>query len=41
MANAQELQKTILQAPSGLTLAELLAHHPDLARRTAQRTKCQ
>ena len=28
---------TIRQSPHGLTLAELLAHHPKLARRTAQR----
>jgi DNA-binding IclR family transcriptional regulator len=41
MSNAEELQKTILQAPSGLTLAELLAHHPNLARRTAQRLLSQ
>lgn len=41
MSNAEELQKTILQAPSGLTLAELLAQHPNMARRTAQRLLSQ
>ena len=29
--------KSIQEAPDGLTLAELLAQHPDMARRTAQR----
>lgn len=35
------LRTTIAGYPSGLTLAELLAHHPAIARRTAQRLLAQ
>jgi hypothetical protein len=37
MPYAKELQKIILQSPSGLTLAEVLVLCPQLARRTAPR----
>ena len=37
MSTAAELLATLLRHPAGLTLAELLAFHPALARRTAQR----
>lgn len=37
MSAATELLKSIREAAAGLTLAELLARHPDVARRTAQR----
>lgn len=37
MSSVSNLQKSIQEAAAGLTLAELLAQHPDLARRTAQR----
>lgn len=38
MTTAIDLAQTIeASSPTGLTLAELLAHHPDVARRTAQR----
>jgi hypothetical protein len=37
MTTAADLAKTIENSSAGLTLAELLAHHPDVARRTAQR----
>src|SRR3990167_8816319 len=38
MTTAIDLAHTIEAfSPTGLTLAELLAHHPDVARRTAQR----
>jgi len=37
MSSATELLKSIQEASAGVTLAELLAQHPDLARRTAQR----
>lgn len=37
MPNAQELKKLILESSSGLTLAEILARRPQLARRTVQR----
>ncbi len=37
MSSATDLLQSIQQSPSGLTLAELLAQHPDAARRTAQR----
>ena len=32
-----DLIHTLQQTPSGLTLAELLTQHPQVARRTAQR----
>ena len=35
--NRADLLQTVLDTPSGLTLAELLARHPAVARRTAQR----
>lgn len=41
MSNAKDLQTAIAQSPSGLTLAELLAQHPQVARRTAQRLLSQ
>jgi len=37
MSTAIELLASIRKAPGGLMLAELLAQHPDVARRTAQR----
>lgn len=38
MTTAIDLAQTIeASSPTGLTLTELLAHHPDVARRTAQR----
>lgn len=37
MTSATEILKSIKEASAGVTLAELLAQHPDLARRTAQR----
>ncbi len=37
MSSATELLKSIQDAAADVTLAELLAQHPDLARRTAQR----
>ena len=37
MTTAIDLAHTIEASPTGLTLAELLARHPDVARRTAQR----
>ncbi|MBV8658395.1 MAG: Fic family protein [Burkholderiales bacterium] len=37
MSSATDLLKSIQQAPNGLTLADLLARHPGIARRTAQR----
>jgi Fic family protein len=37
MPTAFDLLKTIQNTPGGLTLTELLAEHPDVARRTAQR----
>lgn len=37
MSAAADLVRTIQNAPVGLTLAELLAQHPAVARRTAQR----
>jgi fido (protein-threonine AMPylation protein) len=37
MATATDLIDTILASPAGLTLAELLARRPQVARRTAQR----
>lgn len=37
MTAVTELLKSIQQASAGLTLAELLTRHPDVARRTAQR----
>lgn len=37
MPTAADLSRSIQNAPVGLTLSELLAQHPDVARRTAQR----
>ncbi len=37
MAPSTDLTATIRAHPAGLTLAELLARHPQVARRTAQR----
>ena len=37
MSTIQALQRTVQQSSSGLTLAELLVRHPDVARRSAQR----
>ncbi len=37
MSTINELQQSIHATPAGLTLAELLARHPQVARRTAQR----
>lgn len=37
MSSIAELLKSIQDYPAGLTLAELLVRHPDVARRTAQR----
>jgi Fic family protein len=37
MSTTTDLQQTIQGAPTGLSLAELLAHHPQITRRTAQR----
>ena len=37
MSHARDLRQSIQASPHGLTLAELLALHPQLARRTAQR----
>lgn len=37
MSKVEELQKVIVESPSGLTLAEILVQRPQLARRTAQR----
>jgi len=37
MSTVTELLKSIQESAAGLTLAELLARHPDVARRTAQR----
>lgn len=37
MSTIDELQQSIQASPAGLTLAELLARHPQVARRTAQR----
>ncbi|SPK77235.1 Fic family protein (plasmid) [Cupriavidus taiwanensis] len=37
MSTAHPLLQSIRKAPAGLTLSELLAAHPDVARRTAQR----
>lgn len=37
MSSPQDLLQSIQESPPGLTLAELLARHPDVARRTAQR----
>ena len=37
MSSAAELLKSILESAAGLTLAELLARHPAVPRRTAQR----
>lgn len=37
MSTIDELQQSIQESPAGLTLAELLARHPQVARRTAQR----
>ena len=37
MPSTTDVLKSILAFQSGLTLAELLARHPDMARRTAQR----
>jgi len=37
MSSTTELLDSIQASPSGLTLAELLTRHPDIARRTAQR----
>ncbi len=41
MPNLEALKETILESASGLTLAEILAQHPHLARRTAQRRLSQ
>ena len=41
MPHAEELKNIILDSPSGLTLAEILAQRPQLARRTAQRLLSQ
>ena len=37
MSSATDLLQSIQKSPGGLTLADLLALHPDVARRTAQR----
>jgi Fic family protein len=37
MTSTADLFHSIQESPAGLTLAELLARHPDVARRTAQR----
>jgi Fic family protein len=37
MSTIDELQQSIQETPAGLTLAELLVRHPQIARRTAQR----
>lgn len=37
MPTINELQQSIQETPAGLTLAELLTQHPQVARRTAQR----
>lgn len=37
MRSATDLQNSIQASGNGITLAELLAQHPDIARRTAQR----
>ena len=37
MSTINILLQTITQSIHGLTLAELLTHHPEVARRTAQR----
>lgn len=37
MSTIGELQRSIQGSPAGLTLADLLARHPQVARRTAQR----
>lgn len=37
MSSANDLLKSIQKSAPGLTLAELLVRHPDVARRTAQR----
>jgi Fic family protein len=37
MSKVEDLQKVIVESPSGLTLAEILVQRPQLARRTAQR----
>ncbi|MFA7670332.1 MAG: Fic family protein [Burkholderiaceae bacterium] len=37
MSTIDELQQSIQESPAGLTLAELLVRHPQVARRTAQR----
>lgn len=37
MSTAADLLNSIRVSDTGLTLAELLARHPDVARRTAQR----
>jgi len=37
MSSTTDLLNSIQASQSGLTLAELLAGHPDIARRTAQR----
>ncbi len=36
-SSAKQLLLSIQHAPEGLTLAKLLALHPELARRTVQR----
>ena len=37
MSTINELRQSIQESPAGLTLAELLGRHPQVARRTAQR----
>jgi len=37
MITSTDLLKTIEQSRQGISLAELLTHHPDVPRRTAQR----
>ena len=37
MKSATDLKTSIQESANGITLAELLAHHPGIARRTAQR----
>lgn len=37
MSTSSKLQQSIQESPAGLILAELLARHPQIARRTAQR----
>jgi len=37
MRSATDLQTSIQESDNGTTLAELLAKHPSIARRTAQR----